>query len=174
YIFVAICIIMLLVGVINLFYAKRKKVFIKELNYLHLEHKAINSLLNPHFIFNSINNIQELINNDSKEQANNYLITLSKMIRQNLENLQFDLISIEKELNLVRNYVSLQNLRFNDRIRLVVNNETNSSEEIFIPPLLIHTFIENAIVHGFKGDIEDFNIVVNVSLSTDDYLIITV
>jgi len=174
YAFVIICVILLLIGIINLFYVKRKKIFIKELNYLHLEHKAINSLLNPHFIFNSINNIQELINNDSKEQANNYLITLSKMIRQNLENLQFDLISIDKELTLIRNYVSLQNLRFNDQIKLIINTEINTPEDIFIPPLLIHTFIENAIVHGFKGDVKNFIIVVNVSLSTDNYLIIKV
>ncbi|MBS1687108.1 MAG: histidine kinase [Bacteroidetes bacterium] len=174
YIFATICIILLLVAIINILYAKRKKIFIKELNYLQLEHKAINSLLNPHFIFNSLNNIQELINSNSKEQANNYLITLSKMIRQNLENLQFDLISIDKELTLIRNYVSLQNLRFNDRIKLVINTEINTAENILIPPLLIHTFIENAIVHGFKGDMKDFSIVVNVNLSTDDYLIIKV
>jgi len=174
YVFTIICFILLFIGIVGLFYSKRKKAFIKELNYLHLEHKAINSLLNPHFIFNSINNIQELINNDSKELANNYLITLSKMIRQNLENLQFDLISIDKELTLIKNYISLQNLRFNDQIKLIINTEINGTEDIFIPPLLIHTFVENAIVHGYKGDTTDFNIIINVNLSIDDYLIIKI
>ncbi len=159
---------------IVLYNRRRKKVFENELDYLQLEHKAINSLLNPHFIFNAINNIQHLINIDSKETANNYLAILSKLIRQNIENLQFSFIPVSKEITLVKNYIHLQNLRFGNRITLEINEIPGTIENINIPPLLIHTFVENSVVHGFKKATGNFVINIEFSLSTDDYLIINI
>lgn len=152
----------------------REQIFQNELNYLQLENKAINSLLNPHFIFNAINNIQNLINLDSREIANNYLAILSKLIRQNIENLQYSFIPVAKELNLVKNYIHLQNLRFGNKIELIIDNTLSNSAQINIPPLLIHTFVENSIVHGFRKERLDFRIIVELHLSTDDYLLIKI
>jgi cbb3-type cytochrome oxidase subunit 3 len=153
---------------------KRKRKFQNELHYMQLEHRAINSLLNPHFIFNAINNIQNLVNEKNAKEANEYLATLSKLIRQNIENLQFTLIPIEKELLLVMNYVRLQNLRFNGNINLVINNNVGILDAINIPPLLIHTMVENAIVHGYKKDNTGFCITVNIDLADNDYLVLTI
>ena len=154
--------------------SRRVKLFQNELNYLQLEHRAINSLLNPHFIFNAINNIQNLININSKDNANNYLAILSKLIRQNIENLQFSFIPISKELNLVRNYIMLQNLRFDNRIALIIDDHSGDPDHIQVPPLLIHTFVENCVVHGFRKEINDFTITVEINLSIDDYLVIKI
>jgi hypothetical protein len=162
------------VSMVYLYNRRRKKLFENQLNYLQLEHKAINSLLNPHFIFNAINNIQSLVNEHKHERANHYLAMTSRLIRQNIENLQFNLISLEKELNLVESYVQLQNLRFNDSIDLSVNNDIGAIEGIKVPPLLVHTFVENAILHGFKSGMDHFSIVIDISASVDDYLIIKV
>lgn len=151
---------------------RRRNMFNNEMNYLQLEHKAVNSLLNPHFIFNSINNIQNLVNTGSKEQANEYLATLSIMIRQNIENLQFSLIPLQKELSLIQNYIELQNLRFNNRISYELYSDVDT--DIHIPPLLIHTFIENAIVHGFDKNRDSFTIDVRTELTIDNYLLITI
>ena len=152
----------------------KKKLFENELDFLQLEHKAINSLLNPHFIFNAINNIQSLVNEQSSDAANNYLAILSKLIRQNIENLQFNFIPVTKELSLVKNYIQLQNLRFDNRIKLLIDAAIDNQDNIQIPPLLIHTFVENCIVHGFKKEMNDFTITIELSLSTDDYLIIKI
>ncbi|MDR3681252.1 MAG: histidine kinase [Flavipsychrobacter sp.] len=152
---------------------RRKQKFMSELNYMQMEHRAINSLLNPHFIFNAINNIQSLINANSPVLANNYLVTLSRMIRQNIDNLQFNLIQVGKELNLVRNYVELQNLRFNNKIGIAIRHDINA-DAVYIPPLLIHTFVENAIVHGFPNEMDGFIITIELTLSVDNYLIIVV
>lgn len=151
----------------------RRQKMRNELHYLQLEHKAINSLLNPHFIFNAINNIQHLVNENERDQANDYLAMLSKLIRQNIENLRFDFIPLEKELTLVKNYVVLQNLRFNHNIQLQTDSSMPVSD-IFIPPLLIHTFVENAIVHGYRENITGFTIRVDLSITTDDYLVINI
>jgi len=174
--YIAIFVFIVLLG-IYLFYQhnrKRKQIFQNELNYLQLENKAINSLMTPHFIFNAINNIQGLINTGSQETANNYLITLSRLIRQNMENLQFNFISVEKELKLLQNYIYLQNMRFGKKIILQINDNTRCADEIKIPPLLIHTFVENAIVHGFTKETNKYFIVIDLDLSSDDYLIIKV
>lgn len=156
------------------FYNKRrKKIFRKELEFLQLEHKSINSLLNPHFIFNAINNIQNLVNKNSPDEANDYLAMLSRLIRQNLENLQFNLIPLEKELSVVQNYVHLQNLRFNDRIELTIHSPDHH-DHLLVPPLLIHTFVENAVVHGFSRRLSPFKIEINIVLRSDHYLYIDI
>ncbi len=174
YIAVAVFILLLSLYLIYRSNKKRKQIFQNELNYLQLENKAINSLMNPHFIFNAINNIQGIINTGSLETANNYLVTLSRLIRQNMENLQFNFISVEKELKLLQNYIYLQNMRFGKKIVLQINDNTQCTDEIKIPPLLIHTFVENAIVHGFTKETSKYLIVVDLDLSSDDYLIIKV
>lgn len=161
--------LLILIFLLFLFYNKRKKTaYRRELNYMQLQHKAVNSLLNPHFIFNAINNIQNLVNQDSKESANEYLATLSIMIRQNIENLQYELIPLKKELQLVVNYVELQNLRFNDSIKCSI--ESNISGNVRVPPLLIHTFVENAIVHGFDKTSNNFHISINILYVSADYI----
>lgn len=147
--------------------------FQEELNFLQLEHRAVSALLNPHFVFNAINNIQNLVNVDSKDKANNYLAVLSKLIRQNIDNLQFNFISLHEELNLVRNYVNLQNLRFEDKITLMITAPAGI-EDVQIPPLLIHTFVENSIVHGFKKDKSGFLIEIFIMEIAQNYLLIKI
>ncbi|MBS1690414.1 MAG: histidine kinase, partial [Bacteroidetes bacterium] len=104
--------VLLLLIAIRAYNKKKSRQFAHELEYMQLENKAINALLNPHFIFNSINNIQNLVAQGDAENANQYLALLSRLIRQNIENLQFNVIPLDKELSLVRNYIYLQNLRF--------------------------------------------------------------
>ena len=170
---VVVTLFVIILTIAFLVFKKRRQRLRNELHYLQLEHKAINSLLNPHFIFNAINNIQNLVNENEREQANEYLAMLSKLIRQNIENLRFDFIPLEKELILVRNYVMLQNLRFDENIRLQISNGVPISN-ILIPPLLIHTFVENAIMHGYRENVPAFTIRIDLSLSTDDYLVINI
>src|SRR5690606_16115798 len=104
-------------------------------------------------------------------KANEYLAALSKLIRQNMENLQFSLIPVDKELSLIANYINLQNLRFEHRIRLNMNNRLPAAAEVYIPPLLIHTFVENAIVHGLRKDIPQFVIDIDIRMVAGHLLI---
>lgn len=164
--------LILLYGV-YLYNKRRKRRYEQEIDYMQLEYRSVNSLLNPHFIFNAINNIQGLVSEQQGEKANEYLHLLSRLIRQNIENLQFTLIPLKKELELVTHYVYLQNLRFNNHIHFLVHDHLPHTD-IHIPPLLIHTFVENAIVHGYRSDIAFFTIVLELDLSTDDYLIVKV
>lgn len=151
---------------------KRKVAFANEMNFMKLEHRATSALLNPHFIFNAINNIQNLINQNSKILAREYLATLSVMIRQNIDNLQFHLIPLINEIDLIKNYVELQNLRFEHKIHYYLNNKV--TQECYIPPLLIQTFVENAIIHGYDKQQENFSITISILSTVDDYLVIKI
>lgn len=157
----AIALFILLAYAVIAFNRRKQKTFQNELNYLQMEHKAINSLMNPHFIFNAINNIQDLVNKKETDDANDYLAMLSRLIRQNIENLQFSLVPLDKELGLVSNYIHLQNLRFGGKIKLIINNSVQDAG-IYIPPLLIHTFVENAVVHGFSNTMNNFTITIDI------------
>ena len=166
-------IICLLYG-IHLYHAGRRKKLQNELNHIQLEYKAVNSLMNPHFIFNAISNIQHLINSNSGDAANEYLVKLSRLIRQNIENLQFNLIPLDKELELIHNYVYLQNLRYGNNILYEVHNNIGSIDSISIPPLLLHTIIENSILHGYRNDGSVLHIILDISVTMGDYILMIV
>ena len=128
---------------------KRKKEYDNNMRYYGAEYKALNALMNPHFIFNSLNNIQGLINRDEKKAANNFIKNFSTLVRQNMHNVSKGTISLEDELNLIRNYLFLEKMRFDDLINYEFEIDPNvETELIFIPPLLIQPLVENAIKHG--------------------------
>lgn len=175
YYFILMCTILILVIMLLIMrwvHIKRKIAFANEMNFMKLEHRAASALLNPHFIFNAINNIQNLINQNSKILAREYLATLSVMIRQNIDNLQFHLIPLINEIDLIKNYVELQNLRFEHKIHYYLNNKV--TQECYIPPLLIQTFVENAIIHGYDKQQENFSITISILSTVDDYLVIKI
>ncbi|MGN6568360.1 MAG: sensor histidine kinase, partial [Flavipsychrobacter sp.] len=108
-----------------------------------------NALMNPHFMFNSLNSIQYFINNDNKLSANKYLNVFSKMLRQNMLNISKEMITLQNEIDLVINYLNLEKLRFKDGLQFSLNiDETLELEMIKVPPLLLQPIVENAIKHG--------------------------
>ncbi|HEU4607609.1 MAG TPA: histidine kinase, partial [Chitinophagaceae bacterium] len=80
---------------------KQQKEHEADMKYQQSEYKALNALMNPHFIFNSLNNIQGLINKDEKRTANQYLVIFSDLVRQNMHNISKGFISLRQELDLV-------------------------------------------------------------------------
>jgi len=154
FITLSIALLILLVYGIILFFLRRnlrkkQKEYDAEFKYQQSEYKALNALMNPHFIFNSLNNIQGLINKDDKDTANQYLVIFSHLIRQNMKNVSLGLISLEQEMHLVGNYLSLEKLRFKDLVNFNINIDPDVEiDDIMIPPLLIQPLVENAILHG--------------------------
>jgi len=128
---------------------KKQKEHEADMKYQQSEYKALNALMNPHFIFNSLNNIQGLINKDEKRTANEYLVIFSDLVRQNMHNVSKGFIPLQRELELVRNYLELEKLRFKDFVNyeIAVDDEVDT-EDILIPPLMIQPLVENAVKHG--------------------------
>lgn len=120
-----------------------------EVRFLRSEYKAMNALMNPHFIFNSLNSVQSLVNNNENNTASRYIRIFSDLIRQNMRNIAQELIPISKELDLVENYLKIEKLRFKDKLNFSIHiDEDVETDLIFVPPLLIQPLVENAIKHG--------------------------
>ena len=121
----------------------------KEIRYIKSEYKALNALMNPHFIFNTLNNVQSLINKDEKRAANEYLRIFANLIRQNMHNTSLELITLHEEMDLVSNYLKLEKLRYKELLNYeICIDEKTDINDIMIPPLLIQPLVENSIKHG--------------------------
>ncbi len=119
-----------------------------EMKFMKSEFTALNALMNPHFIFNTLNSVQSLINRDNKQEASEHIRTVADLIRQNMHNVSRDLITLENEITLVTNYLRLEQLRFSWLSYTINNTEDIDLEEIMVPPLMIQPLVENAIIHG--------------------------
>ena len=114
-----------------------------------LEMQALRAQMNPHFIFNSLNSINNFILKNDKLQASEYLIKFSKLIRQILENSTLTLISLEQELETLILYIELEALRFQHKFNYeIIFSKDLDITSIKVPPLILQPFVENAIHHG--------------------------
>ena len=140
-----------------------------QIRFLKSEYKALNALMNPHFIFNTLNNVQGLVNRNDKLAANEYLRIFADLIRQNMHNVSKELISLQKEIDLVTNYLALEKLRFKEMLNYSINvDDEVETTEIMVPPLFIQPLVENSIKHGiFPKQSENSRIDVNVYESGD-------
>ncbi|MFT6500425.1 MAG: hypothetical protein ACJASQ_000534 [Crocinitomicaceae bacterium] len=115
-------------------------------NMLESELKALRSQMNPHFIFNSLNSIQDLILREETENSYDYIVLFANLVRNTLNYSNTDFIPIEKELEFLDVYLSLEQLRFPKDFEYTI--VFNGSKDIDVPSLLIQPLIENALVHG--------------------------
>jgi sensor histidine kinase YesM len=132
---------------------------------LHL----LQAQLNPHFLFNSLNSVAELVYVDAKK-SERAIMNISKFLRSTLdETLK---VSLESELELVQNYVNIENIRFMENITLQINTNKQNKKEIFLPKFSIQLLIENAIKHN---NVAKKTLIVKVEIEKiDTQIIITV
>ena len=154
FISLVICVLILLAVIIvrqriSFIVKKKEAVHNATLRFVKSEYKALNALMNPHFIFNTLNNLQSLFNGNDKRLANKYLKVFADLIRQNMQNIAKEEISLQKEIDLVENYLTLEKLRFGDKLHYAINIQPGLDiSEIIVPPLLIQPLVENSIKHG--------------------------
>ena len=151
---IAVSGVLLLVVLGGYFYYRnnKQKQKITILEKDRIKQKLLLSQMNPHFIFNSIDNIQSLIINGKETVAISYLNSFSKLTRQILENSNENYISLQEEIDMAENYLSIQQLLYNNRFNYSINMvNVSDTESYFIPPMLTQPFIENAIKHGIRN-----------------------
>lgn len=114
-----------------------------------LEHKALQSMMNPHFIFNALGSIQRYLLQNKAQEAGTYLSQFARLIRQNMNSLKSNSISLEDEMERLRNYLDLEKFRMNGKFSFTIeNDESLDTEEIRIPSMIVQPFVENAVWHG--------------------------
>ena len=117
-----------------------------------LQLKALRSQMNPHFMYNALNAIQSFITSNNVTDAAKYLAKFAKLMRQSLDYSDMEIISLEKEIEFLENYLLInQKLRFADNIKFKIKVDDEIEEDIMgIPTMIIQPFVENAIEHGLR------------------------
>ncbi|MGK0209730.1 MAG: hypothetical protein ACI9D4_000029 [Polaribacter sp.] len=156
---IILTVLLIIIG--YLFLLNRKQKF--EQQNLQMQQRLLRAQMNPHFTFNTLYAIQNLLKDDP-EQSKKYLLKFSRLLRLILENSLSNYVSIEDELESLKKYMDLQLLRFPDKFDYdILLNEIDEEDEISIPPMLIQPFVENSIEHGFKHI--DYKGKINITLT---------
>ncbi|MDY7395664.1 histidine kinase [Aureibaculum sp. 2210JD6-5] len=173
--------ILLLTAILGgVFYKKRRddaekiKTTQFEAKVADTELKALRAQMNPHFIFNSLNSINDFIAKNNTKEANDYLVKFSKLTRSILENSDKKWISIAEEIELSELYMQLESYRLKDKFSYTIEVDSQiDKENTLIPPLILQPFIENSIWHGMVPLKEKGNITITIK-QKDNRLICTI
>lgn len=135
--------------------------------------KALRSQMNPHFIFNCLNSLQECILKGDMDKANNYLARFSKLLRMILESSDEDYISLSRELQILELYLSMEAGRMPGSFQYSIEvDDAIDDDEVDVPSLLLQPLAENAIWHGLAGKPADRNLKVEIKKEDDSILCI--
>ncbi|MBM3436512.1 MAG: hypothetical protein FJY07_09900 [Bacteroidetes bacterium] len=132
-----------------------QRVQMREKQELHhriaeLQLQSVNQQIDPHFTLNAFNSIATLLKKEKGETAYNYFMQFTDLIRMSLLTSDKIYRSLEEELKVVRNYLDIQKLRFGDRFEFMINVESGVDQSRMVPKMIVQTFTENAVKHGFK------------------------
>ncbi|GGF26886.1 hypothetical protein GCM10011518_40240 [Flavobacterium limi] len=107
--------------------------------------------MNPHFIFNSLNSVNQFISENKELEANKYLTSYSTLMRDMMENSNKDFIILDKEVEQLKKYLDLEHLRFQDKFDFKITVDKNlDAETAYVPNMIIQPHLENAIWHGLR------------------------
>ncbi|MGL4598777.1 MAG: tetratricopeptide repeat-containing sensor histidine kinase [Bacteroidia bacterium] len=107
--------------------------------------------MNPHFIFNSLNSINQFIANNNEREANKYLTSYSGLMRNIMENSNKDYVSLATEIDQLKKYLELERMRFPDKFNYAIEiDPTLVADQVMVPNMLIQPNLENAIWHGLR------------------------
>lgn len=113
--------------------------------------KSLRTQMNPHFIFNALNSVNNFIAKNDEKAANKFLSSFSKLMRKVLDYSQKDFITFEEEIELNELYLKLEHFRFRDKFDYTFRNDAEQDGyNLEVPPMLIQPFIENAVWHGLR------------------------
>ena len=140
--------LILLCGLVFFIFKTLKKVQIKNKK---IALQSLRREMNPHFIFNSLNSVNQFIATNNELEANQYLTKFSKLMRGVMENSTEDFIPFSQELDLLENYLALEKTRFADKFDYEISIVENlNTQNLQLPGMLIQPFLENAIWHGLR------------------------
>lgn len=121
----------------------------------NVEQYALQLQLNPHFIFNCLNSVQQYILKNNAEDANRFLAGFSVLIREALNNSSSRFISLNKEIRFLERYLKLEQLRFRNKFSYLIHIDKSIDPEMdVVPVMLLQPYLENAIRHGISNSLK--------------------
>ncbi|HKK39542.1 MAG TPA: two-component regulator propeller domain-containing protein [Cryomorphaceae bacterium] len=140
---------------------------------MQLESQSLNSSMNRHFIFNALNSIQYYINMQDRKSANRYLTSFAKLIRKNLDSSQQMDTSLGEELERLKLYLSLEQMRFQEKFDYEIEIDPNIDvDALTLPAMMLQPFLENSIWHGILPNEAVGKIYIRIVLGEGNYEII--
>jgi LytS/YehU family sensor histidine kinase len=131
---------------------KEKKLLEVDKRVAEVRLMALRAQMNPHFIFNCMNTIDNFILKNKADDASLYLNKFAKLIRSILIGSDKKQVSLKSEMDMLNNYIELENLRFEEKFEYTFSMDHSVNiAEIEIPPMLIQPYVENAIIHGLSN-----------------------
>lgn len=152
--------ILLIVSLVGAIWAYLRQRYIRKLHterekasirhqLMTFEQKALNAMMNPHFVFNAMGSIQHLLNTHQNQPANDYLVKFSRLIRKSLETSQQEFCYLDDEIERITLYLQLEKMRLGEKLVFNIEvEETLDPERIKVPTMILQTYVENAIIHG--------------------------
>ncbi|MBL7943723.1 MAG: histidine kinase, partial [Flavobacteriales bacterium] len=131
-----------------------------------IELNSFRSQMNPHFMFNCMNSIRALVD-ENPDKAKNAITLLSGILRNNLMLGKRNTVQVKDELDLVEKYLTLEKIRFEERLRIRID-VTPVAMSFDVPPFMIQTLVENAIKHGISRIMEGGSVEVTI-VPVDEY-----
>lgn len=149
-----IILVSMLTGSIQFVLKRKKKTekarLMADIQISDVKLESLRAQMNPHFVFNAMGSIQNLIQNDQKDLADTYLSRFSRLLRLYLESSKNEDILLKDEIQLITKYLEIEKLRFKDRLdfKIMVQPSELDTSTVKIPSLLLQPIIENALGHG--------------------------
>ncbi|TAF54429.1 MAG: sensor histidine kinase [Sphingobacteriia bacterium] len=135
-----------------------------------LELQTIKSHINPHFIFNALNSIRALVD-ENPQRARTAITELSNILRSSMQAEKQETVPLERELNIVKDYLALEQIRFEDRLQVNFEIDEDTLDQP-IPPMMLQTLVENAIKHGIARQKEGGTVTVISDFTGDHHELI--
>lgn len=132
-----------------------------------LELKTIKSHINPHFIFNALNSIRALVD-ENPNRARTAITELSNILRSSMQAEKLETVPLERELNIVKDYLALEKMRFEERLTIEMDIDEDTLGQP-VPPMMLQTLVENAIKHGISKKINGGTIKVSSDFVNDHH-----
>lgn len=131
---------------------RRQKAEMLDLEATKLQSKALRAQMNPHFVYNALNSIQNYITSNDTTSATKYLARFAWLMRQSLEYSDLEIISLEDEIGFLEDYLMINaKLRFEDRLKYEIEVSEEIEEDIMgVPTMIVQPYVENAIEHGLR------------------------
>jgi len=139
---------------------------------LKYQQKALQLQMNPHFIFNVLNSINGLIAKGDTHRARKFINDFAQLMRAVLNQSRSDLISIDKEVRYLQNYLELEAMSRGDKFDFEICLDPNLEDDMMIQPMMIQPFVENAIIHGFQKLKHRGKVSINLFSEKDDLRIV--
>ena len=176
--FILLMILVLVLVVTVIIFLSNQRVRRKELikkRIVQLRADALHSQMNPHLIYNALNNINGLINLGEKKRAQDYLNTFADLLRLVLKSTNKQEITLKSELEIVKSFIQFHKEANNKSFDYkLIQDLTVDAAKILVPPVIIQPFVENAIFHGFSGNAIDNGLIKIKVKNVEQRLIISV